>query len=68
MKVELSETFKQILVFTKGKLKRRVRKIRILRLRELRVIKWTEEKVDPANTKLKSPAKIIQRAKSTRKY
>ena len=39
MKVELSETFKQILVFTKGKLKRRVRKIRILRLRELRVIK-----------------------------
>ena len=39
MKVELSETLKQILVFTKGNLKRRVRKIRILRLRELRVIK-----------------------------
>ena len=39
MKVELSETFEQILVFTKGNLKRRVRKIRILRLRELRVIK-----------------------------
>lgn len=64
MKVELSETFKQILVFTKGNLKRRVRKIRILRLRELRVIRWTEEKVDPANTILKSPAKIFQRAKS----
>ena len=39
MKVELSETFTQILVFTKGNVKRRVRKIRILRLRELRVIK-----------------------------
>ena len=39
MKVELSETFKQILVFTKGNVKRRVRKIRILRLRELRVIR-----------------------------
>ena len=39
MKVELSKTFKQILVFTKGNVKRRVRKIRKLGLRELRVIK-----------------------------